>query len=150
MRPDILLLGSSINYDFEAKQWREGTRRLLERLSPATQRLYVIRPTPTLPFDGPECLASRISAAVSKSPSCTAVWDGRTNEQVWGWIGEASQAFANVELLDLNDLVCPDRHCSAERDGMVVYRDKLHITASFAVSLAEAVGQRIDVRTEAP
>lgn len=150
LRPDMVLLGSSIGYGLEANQWREGTRRLLEQLASATQRLYVIRATPTLPFDGPECLAARTDIATTTSAACTADWDGQANEQVWGWISEGAHAIGNVELLDLNDLVCPDRHCAAERDGVVVYRDKLHITASYSASLSEAVGQRIGLNVQEP
>jgi peptidoglycan/LPS O-acetylase OafA/YrhL len=150
LRPDMVLLGSSFGYGFDAAQWKAGTRRLLERLSPATQQLYVIRATPVLPFDGLECLAARAAGSPSMPADCVSEWDDRTNEQVWGWIGVAAHGFDNVKLLDLNDLVCPDRRCSAERDGRVVYRDKQHITASFSASLAEAVGERISLQPQVP
>ena len=135
LSPDVLFVGSSFSYDFNERQWTGGTRRLLERLAPATKRLVMIRATPRLPFDAIDCLARRVEAGERSGAACTADWNGAENTRVWGSIGAAAAGYGNVTLLDLNELVCPAGHCQAEReDGRVVFRDKFHITASFAAA----------------
>lgn len=145
IRPDVLLLGSSNGYDFDEVQWTAGTRRLLEKLSPAAQQVYLIRATPVLPFDGINCLTGQGGATDGSATACEAVWNDRDSLQTWSWIGTAAKTFNNVRLLDMNDAVCPHQCCLAERDGIVTYRDKLHITASYAASLAESVAERMEL-----
>ena len=41
-----------------------------------------------------------------------------------------------VLILDLTDAICPGAVCELVRDGMVVMRDKAHMTASFPLTLA--------------
>ena len=151
IRPDMVLLGSSFGYDFDATQWTKGSRRLFQQLAPVARRVYVIRATPTLPFDSIDCLSERVPLSTTEQANCVVKWDDTEDSVVWRRIREAAQGLSNVELLDLNDLVCPNKICAAERDGLVVFRDRLHITANFSASLAKAVGTRMTIpinRTE--
>ncbi len=150
MRPDILVLGTSFGYGFDERQWTEGTRRLLERLAPAVGRLYVMRATPTLPFDAIDCLAGRAEAGSRSAHDCAARWDDASNAMVWAWIGNAAAGFDNAVRIDMNEAVCPDGQCVAERNGMTLYRDKLHLTARFVASLADVLGERIAPPQGAP
>lgn len=49
-----------------------------------------------------------------------------------------------VTVIDLSDVVCPAGICNATRDGMVVYRDVTHLSATYAASLAGYLGTLID------
>jgi hypothetical protein len=54
------------------------------------------------------------------------------------------QRFPNAKLLDLNDLVCPGGYCSAkDPDGLVVFRDRQHLTDSFVRAQAPKVIDRL-------
>lgn len=150
LRPDVLFVGSSFGYGFDERQWTSGTRRLLGRLAPAVERLYVMRATPTLPFNAIDCLTGQADAGNRSEDACTAQWDDTANARIWGWIGNAAAGFGNATLIDMNETVCPNGHCVAERNGMTVYRDKLHLTARFAASLADALGERIALPQGAP
>jgi len=145
MRPDIVVLGSVSTYDFTPAQWTEGTARVLSSISGSARHIYLLRGTPHLPFNGPDCLSAHEGRPKWLVPAqvCEAPLSDEHGEQVFQWLQQAGNRFANVQSLDMNDLVCPQGRCSAEQRGMVVFRDSQHITASFAQSLAPAMAQRM-------
>jgi hypothetical protein len=60
-------------------------------------------------------------------------------------------------VLDLISSVCVAMPCQVVRDGMIVYRDNHHLTATFSASLAPALADAlqpylagIEVPTEVP
>jgi len=54
-----------------------------------------------------------------------------------------------VQLLDMTDEVCPAAACPAVRETMIVYRDRTHLTGTFARSLAPVIEARLRM-TPAP
>lgn len=144
LRPDVLLLGST-QYDFSENQWIEGTRRVLKVVSPAAGRVYLLRDTPHLPFDGPDCLAEHAGrpAWLARASTCSAPADDAMADRVAQWLDRATASFTNVRMLDLGPLVCPGRECRAEQQGLVVFRDAQHLTGSFAASLGPALAQKL-------
>jgi len=56
---------------------------------------------------------------------------------------DAARDVDGVRLLDLAGVVCPGGTCPASRDGMVVYRDTTHLSATYAETLANWLGERI-------
>jgi peptidoglycan/LPS O-acetylase OafA/YrhL len=143
--PDIVILGSTFTYPFTRQQWIDGTRQVLHRLEGHAREIYIMRATPVLPFDGPSCLAPRslLYRALSKQARCTSHAYRTQFDDVWQWLHVSIQPFHNVRLIDLNGYVCPSGICHAELDGKIVYRDDMHMTASFARSLAPAVGKAL-------
>lgn len=104
-----------------------------------------MRSTPTLDFDGPSCLEPRswLYEKLSPHAACTSPAHNTLSDSVFSWIGQAAKSFANVKMLDMTDVVCPQGTCNAERDGVVVFRDSQHLTATFAASLAPVLRQRL-------
>ena len=144
LKPAVLLLGSTSTYGFTRAQWIDGTRKVLQRVAGAAQDIFIIRATPHLAFDGPACLMQRRWLGIWKVlHACSSPGSGHTNDAVYRWQSEVARGFGNVHMLDLDPLVCPHDICKAERDGMVVFRDNQHMTASFARSLAGALAQRM-------
>src|SRR5690606_2728758 len=133
MKPDVVIMASN-TYDFTEAQWIDGTRRILSRIAPVSGAVLVLGATPTLPFDGVTCLArrDRWPPLLAEHADCSADADSPRSRQILAWLRRASEPFDNVAVLDLNPLVCPAGHCKAERHGMVVFRDSVHITASYA------------------
>lgn len=137
LRPELVFIGSARSYGFTEEQWVTGTRSLLEKISGATGRVYLIQPTPIIPFDGPHCLGSQAWRArfLPISNECVAtVDDGKALKD---WLTSAASGFANVGVLDMNPVVCPENRCAAELRGHVVYRDNQHLTARFVVSVSD-------------
>lgn len=143
--PDIVILGSTFTYPFTKKQWIDGTRRVLQVLEGHAHEIYIMRATPVLPFDGPSCLAPRswLYSALSTHAGCTSSAHTARFDETWRWLHIAAQPFSNVHLLDLNGSVCPNGTCHAEHDDRLVYRDDMHMTASFAATLAPAVSRAL-------
>ncbi len=48
----------------------------------------------------------------------------------------AAEGMTGVQVVDLNDYICPDQECQMVVGGLVVYRDGNHLTASYSTSLA--------------
>ncbi|MEW9571150.1 acyltransferase family protein [Rhodanobacter sp. Si-c] len=149
LKPDVLLLGSA-EYDFTREQWIDGTARVLAALSPATGHIYILRDTPLLPFDGPNCLAGHEGrpAWLGRQHACTAPAVDPRAEQVYRWLEQAAARFTNVSTLDLDPQVCPGGTCSAERGGLVVFRDSQHLTGSFAASIGSVLAQKLGIGGE--
>jgi peptidoglycan/LPS O-acetylase OafA/YrhL len=144
LKPDLVMLGSSVVYDLAETQWIEGTARVLEPLAKAAQRVYVLQPTPLLPFDGPSCLAPRSRLQEIIAPrDCSSPADDRRTQDLARWLRSAAQRFPNAVVVDMNDVVCPGGRCSAEQRGTIVYRDAQHLTAEFTLSLADELGARL-------
>jgi hypothetical protein len=48
----------------------------------------------------------------------------------------------------MNDQICPTARCPVMRDGIVVFTDDNHLTATFSRSLATVFGERIERAVE--
>ncbi len=147
MGPEIVFFGSSTAYDFSAEDWIGGTSRILDVLTPAAGQVVLIAGTPRLSFNGPSCLEDpwRFSfRLIDGTRECEEMRTDYQPEEVAGFLQTAAADFANAHLLDPIDLVCPARRCAAATlDGVAVFRDKSHLTASFARAVAPAVRARL-------
>ncbi len=52
-------------------------------------------------------------------------------------------AALGATLIDLTPLICPGDPCPVVKDGMIVYRDSWHLTATFVMSLRGALEQAL-------
>ncbi|PXV58212.1 Peptidoglycan/LPS O-acetylase OafA/YrhL, contains acyltransferase and SGNH-hydrolase domains [Dyella jiangningensis] len=147
LHPDVVVLSMGLGgtQSFSQTQWIEGTARSLSALSGQAGRVYLLRTTPHLDFDGPSCLASRAGRPkwLGSAAGCESVVDDARERQVYQWLQQAAARFPNVQIVDMNGMICPELRCSAERNGQVVFRDAQHLTASFATSLGPALSARL-------
>ncbi len=144
LRPEALFIGSTATYAYSDAQWRDGSRRILERLGQVAGRVYLIAGTPALDFDGPGCLARTQNRLPLAALLCRTDKVNPRIDAVTALLREATASFKNVQVLDLNDLVCPDRACLAlARNGEIVFRDNQHVTDSFVRSVAGRVAERL-------
>jgi hypothetical protein len=139
--------GEMNEYRVPEAVWTEGLRRTYSRLSRAGIRVIAMRGTPRVPFDVPSCL-SRRAAGLLFATDCSFRLDQE-------FIARARRAQDNaarglpVRFLDLNDKVCGTAgRCITERDGLVLFTDDNHLTASFARSLAPVLGERLAAALE--
>jgi hypothetical protein len=154
LNPDLVFLGSASTYDFTEAQWIDGSSRVLARLAEAAGKLIVIPGTPKMSFDGPGCLARRAQnegEVTAGSPSCRESLTSTQDTDVARHLKLASERIPNAMLLDLNDLVCPDRYCYARNQGgMVVFRDNKHLTDSFVRAQVPDVLARLEALGVSP
>jgi hypothetical protein len=143
--PDLVIFGSA-NASFTQQQWTEGTARVLARISPASGRVALLVDTPSLPFNGPDCLKHDAlrPAWLQQAGTCRAPAAASTHAaDIQHWLQTAAARFPNVQLLDMNDHICPDGICRAELNGRVVFRDSQHLSGGFARSLASPMASQL-------
>lgn len=152
LKPDVVLLGTVDTYGFSENQWIAGTESVLKQLSLATGHIYLLRDTPHLPFDGPDCLAEHVGrpAWLGLGHACQVASADAQGALVYQWLGVAASRFTNVSRLDMNAYICPEGICSAKSRGMVVFRDSQHMTGSFAATLGPALAMKLGLGAGAP
>jgi hypothetical protein len=150
-RPDYVVLsswdryiaanGSGSEWQLTPESWRRGLRRTYARLSAAGLRTIVIRDVPRTPFDVPGCL-SRRAADLPLSDDCTYDRAGSLSRPGVAAQNDAARGLP-IRFVDMNDRLCATDRCSVVRDGLVVFTDDNHLTATFSRSLAPVLGARI-------
>ncbi|MDR0529909.1 MAG: acyltransferase [Zoogloeaceae bacterium] len=146
-KPEQVFLGSAVSSGgFSDAEWTEGSRKVLAALSPYVGAITLIRGTPILPFNAPDCLADEtfFTNFLAGENRCSAKPDDTRNEAVFAALRVAARDFPNTRLLDMNDAICPDGLCGAQRENLVVFRDNQHLTARFTAHLAEIFSNRLD------
>jgi len=146
-KPDVLFVGSSAHYELSARQWVEGSTRIFDELAGESGDIVVLPATPMLSFNGPSCVSEprRYSARLEDSRrECEERQVDVRGDEVADYLREAASAFENVDVLHLNDLVCPGGRCAAQTpDGMTVYRDSRHLTTRCVRAQADEFRQRL-------
>ncbi|MEQ1518072.1 MAG: acyltransferase family protein [Usitatibacteraceae bacterium] len=136
LKPAQVIIGSA-QHRFSREQWLEGTRAVLDRLSPVAGSIVILNPVPELAFDGPACLVRQQNLPEWRRRDNRCEAPVRTaSGALLQTLREAAQPYANVSVIDLNEFVCPDGLCRARLPAGIVYRDRSHLTATFAQSLA--------------
>lgn len=141
LAPDVVLLGRSrrgSDYVDEASgEWVKGLVPMLQNvltdLKAAAGRVAVIRDTPRLPFDPPNCLADENECKASLAASR----DGPDA------LLRAARATPGVGVVDLRRFICPQGRCPGVIGNVVVWRDNHHFTATFSRSLAPSIKRRV-------
>ena len=92
--------------------------------------VVVIAGTPWMRQDVPDCLSgSQYSPGACDTPRSDA-------ERFPDSILRAVDMKPDVSFLSVNDRICSDENCPAIRGGVIMWRDRHHLTATFAESLA--------------
>jgi len=148
LKPTLVVIGSSTIYlnngpnntGISESRWRDGTRETLLSLNSMGLQTLLIGNSPRMGFDVPICLSRLIrhrslSCAVSRSVALPA---GASKAEI-----QAAGGIDRVSSLELSDQICDNNTCPPVLNGMVLYRDADHLTASFAETLAPQMEVRI-------
>ena len=133
--------GTGLVWQVAVDEWSAGLRRTYERFSNAGIKVIVLRGTPRTFVDVPVCL-SRRAAKLPFAPSCNYERSRAFIPQAIEAQNRAAQGL-NVSFVDMNDQICATRVCSPVRNGIVVFTDDNHLTASFTRSLALVLSRRL-------
>jgi peptidoglycan/LPS O-acetylase OafA/YrhL len=123
-------------------QWEEGNRQTLGTLDSAGVRTILLRDSPRPGFDVPVCL-SRAAYRDLPLDGCHLSRDFAVDSGSFAAEQRAARGLSHVSLVDFTDLICDATDCPVLRDGMVVYSDDNHLTATYARSLAPAMTSRL-------
>ena len=121
---------------FSYDDWREACHRTLAGLDSAGVRTILLRDSPMPNFDVPRCLAN---VAWRGSGTCSVARSTALDEGVFRADREAAAGLSRVTIVDMSDQICGPAVCEPMDNGLVVYRDSHHLTASFAATRARAL-----------
>jgi hypothetical protein len=120
--------------------WRDATRKTLMRFNEAGLRSVLVRDTPGAGTMVPLCLA-RIRWY--GRGSCVFERANGLDDALYAAEVQATESLNNVSVVDLSDQLCGAVICEPIQLGRIVYKDGLHLTASFAESLAPVLDARV-------
>ena len=151
MRPAAVILsswdhylpvdGAGSDWQVTPSMWRGGLRRTYARLAEAHIPTVAIKGTPRTWFDVPSCL-SRSAAALPFAQPCEYDRNRAMSEVAIAAQAEAARGLS-IRFVDMNDQICATTRCGVIRNGVVVFTDDNHLTASFSRSVAPVLGKRV-------
>jgi peptidoglycan/LPS O-acetylase OafA/YrhL len=127
-------------------EWGMAYRRALVRLDSAAIPTIVLRNPPRPGFDVPACVGRLAQFQRVNPPLCEFDRELPRILEVARQEERAAAGLRHVTLVDLNDRICPGERCTPVVDGQLVYRDRHHLTAGYAASLADDLWQRMSAR----
>ena len=142
LKPDLIVVTSHrwfptiVAGDDDATRQGEAMARLLDQLP---GRIALLADTPLSRYDVPACLSRNLDDIRRCATDRAYAFGSKpmARERV-------AARFTGAALLSLSDVICPGKgKCPAVVDGMIVYRDDHHLTATFAESLAPILGERL-------
>jgi hypothetical protein len=128
--------------------WGAAYRRALVRLDSAGVRTIVLRNPPRPGFDVPACVARLERFQRVNPPMCEFDRGLPRIVEVARQESLAARGLGSVTLVDLSDRVCPGPRCMPVLGGVLVYRDRHHLTVSFVESLTDVLQQRLSQAIE--
>lgn len=146
LQADVLVIGSSSLYPFTSKQWRKGSRSLLERLIPYVKKTKILAATPELSFNAYSCLSQAYwLSKFIKSVNKEQCFESMKNSEVWEIFSVIAESYDQVDFLNFNSVICPGGVCSAIQNGFYTFRDNRHLTATYVSSLVTQLKDYFDV-----
>ena len=126
--------GEELSGSPAAAAMQAGYVATLTRIHRAGLRTVVIQDTPASASDVPGC----VSEDLQHLESCAFP---RVRDRNKEFDARAARSAPGSHLIDINREICPDNLCRAVIGNALVYRDKSHLTATFARTLAPGIGR---------
>jgi peptidoglycan/LPS O-acetylase OafA/YrhL len=120
--------GEELSGDEAAEAMEEGYLRTLRRIEAAGPHTVVIRDNPSSIEDVPSCVSEDIQHLGRCAFPRRKEWDREYDVR-------AAEASPSTHLVDFIGDICPGEVCRAVIGNALVYRDKDHLTATFARTL---------------
>jgi hypothetical protein len=120
--------GEELSGDENAEAMQAGYEKTLRRIQAAGPRTVIIRDTPASSSDVPSCVSEDLQHLESCAFKQPREWDREFDER-------AATETPETHLIDLTAEICPSELCRAVIGNALVYRDKSHLTATFARTL---------------
>jgi len=153
LRPQAVILSSYDHYmpgngersesRVTPSMWRDGLRRTYSMLSSAGITTIVMRDVPDVGFDVPACLSRRAAGAAFQVRECEYRREEALSAPAIAAQNEAARGLGRVAIVDMTDRLCSRSPCPVTRQGVIVYRDGDHLTASFSRAQAPTLDDRI-------
>lgn len=117
-------------------QWEQGTDRTLSMLKTYDIPVLVIRDSPNEGINTPVCLSRAAAHSWYPSAACTTLASKALDDGVRDVELRSVGRFSNASYADFSATLCPKGICAPTFGGMVVYRDRSHLTFAMSEALA--------------
>jgi peptidoglycan/LPS O-acetylase OafA/YrhL len=121
--------GEELTGSANADALEAGYVATLKRIHRAGLKTVVIRDLPASARDVPSCVSEDLGNLESCAFSRVRNWDLEFDDR-------AAKAVPGTQLIDVTAEICPGELCRAVIGNALVYRDKTHLTATFARTLS--------------
>jgi hypothetical protein len=128
--------GEELSGNAAAAAMEAGYLSTLRRLHDAGLPTAVIKDTPASASDVPSC----VSEDLKHLDSCAF---RRVHDHDLEFDARAARAAPGTKLINLDGEICPNGLCRAVIGNALVFRDKSHLTATFARTLAPGLERRL-------
>ena len=138
VRPDAIMLNSTFMDRDGTETIMPGMERTLPQLASTGSQIIAVRDLPRMPMDPPACTREK---GVDDPDCAPPLAEPLTEERP-----DAALLADDPRIipLEVNDLVCPDGTCTPVIGNVVVYLDDDHLTGTYAASMQDAVGARLE------
>jgi hypothetical protein len=147
--PDLILMSHYAGYSFikngtkssaTSEGWREGYRKLGEKLAFVDSKLLYLRDNPQFPMDVPNCLSRNVGGGgITESMCEVPINNVNIRKPLFNLAVSELQQLNGAYFLDLTSEYCPDDVCPTYRNGVVRYIDKHHLSYEFTKELSSII-----------
>ncbi len=137
LKPDLVVVAGSSGHRIPIDEWQSGIGTAVRRLQATGSKVAYVRDTPFANFNVPTCLARAQWRGLSPDALCT--FPLAVEERRYGAMAKAEEAVVNslgADFLDFPARICSQPNCPTEQDGLILFKDRNHITEAFALHLA--------------
>ncbi len=137
LKPDVVVATSSSGHKIPIDRWQAGVGSTIRRLKATGAQVAYVRDTPFANFDVPTCLSRAQWRGLAPDQLCT--YPLAFEQTRYGRMATAEALAVEAQggrYLDFPKDICNVADCPTERDGMILFKDRNHITEAFAQKLA--------------
>jgi SGNH domain-containing protein len=153
-RVDLLVMGGSsqstvlrrsswaaiVNPMAKAAEWQAGYERTVRAVAGQVRRVVILRDTPTFLVDVPRCLATHGGSTIA----CSRLRASALSAPYWQAERAVDAQFAWVHATDMAGQLCQPTRCWPVTSSRILrYRDRHHLTNTYAAVLAPAMYSRL-------
>ena len=150
--PDLVVLSNLVDTTVEGPDplptWRAAVKRTTDAFDEMAVPTLLVTDIPAPGSNVPDCLSRAASATLIPAPDCSFDRDEAPNH---GFAAVDRQAMARSELgraIDLDEVVCPERRCEVDRNGMILFSDKNHLTATYSTTLTDLLAGAVETQLD--
>lgn len=145
-RPDGGNPGATLSY----AGWRDGIRRTARAFDALGIRTVLLHSSPRPGVDVPACLSRARHWGEDPTDTCDWPRDRVLDPAVHRAERAAVAGLRYAGTVDLTPAFCGPVSCEAVHDGVVIYRDRSHLTAAFTLHMVPELMPRLVARVEGP
>jgi len=134
---------SPVDFDESLDDLRAATRRTLQQLSDAAVPVVLMLDPPLPGFDVPTCHARSIRHSWYPGGDCVFERSRSAVADAYDAQRSAAAGLTDIHFIDVADRLCGPQTCATKRGDRLMYRDRNHLTASFAESLANELERNL-------